>query len=65
MRAEASPLPTAPITAQLLQELNDAIEERRVQDGIAMLNSMHCKRIEMTELGSHQASFMLCLAQCT
>jgi tetratricopeptide (TPR) repeat protein len=63
MRAEAPPLPTAPITAQLLQELNDAIEERRVQDGIAMLNSMHCKRIETTELGPHQASFMLCLAQ--
>lgn len=28
-----------------------------------MLNSMHCKRIGMTELGPHQASFMLCLAQ--
>jgi tetratricopeptide (TPR) repeat protein len=34
-----------------------------VQDGIAVLNTMHCKQIETTELGPHQASFLLCLAR--
>lgn len=62
MRAEAPRLP-ALITVQLLQELNDAIEERRVEEGIALLGRLDCKRMTMGKLGPVQAPFLLCLAQ--
>ena len=51
------------ITPQLVQELNDAIEERRVEKGIALLGRLDCKRIILNALGAVQAPFLLCLAQ--
>jgi hypothetical protein len=48
------------ITVQLLQELNDAGEERRVADGIALLKRIDCLKIRV---GSLRAPFLLCLAQ--
>jgi tetratricopeptide (TPR) repeat protein len=62
MRAEVPRLP-ALITVQLLQELNNAIEERRVEDGVALLDGVDCKRATMNRLGRVQAPFLLCLAQ--
>ncbi len=44
-------------------ELNDAIEERRVEKGIALLGRLDCKRIILNALGAVQAPFLLCLAQ--
>jgi hypothetical protein len=43
--------------------LNDAIEARRVQEGIAMLGHLDCKGITVSALGAVQAPFLLCLAQ--
>ena len=55
--------PAIPITSGLLQELNDAVEERRVQEGIALLGRMDCKGIQLRSLGAVQAPLLLCLAQ--
>lgn len=63
MQAEAPRLPAATINAQLLQELNDAIEERRVEEGVALLGRLDCKRLVLSALGAVQAPFLLCLAQ--
>lgn len=54
---------STPITAQHLQELSDAIQSRRVQDGIALLDQLQCARIKVSELGELRAPFLLCLAQ--
>ena len=62
MRAELPRYP-ALITVQLLQELNDAIEERRVQVGVALLHKLDCKQMRMSKLGPIQTPFLLCLAQ--
>jgi tetratricopeptide (TPR) repeat protein len=51
------------VTVQLLEELNDAIEARRVQEGIAILGHLDCKGITVSALGAVQAPFLLCLAQ--
>jgi tetratricopeptide (TPR) repeat protein len=56
-------LPATCVTVQLLEELNDAIEARRVQEGIAMLGHLDCKGITVSALGAVQAPFLLCLAQ--
>jgi hypothetical protein len=56
-------IPAVSITSQLLQEMNDAIEERRVEEGIALLGRLDCKRITLSALGAVQAPFLLCLAQ--
>jgi tetratricopeptide (TPR) repeat protein len=56
-------LPATSVTVQLLEELNDAIEARRVQEGIAMLGHLDCKGITVSALGAVQAPFLLCLAQ--
>jgi tetratricopeptide (TPR) repeat protein len=53
----------SPITAGLLQRLSDAIEERRVQEGVALLHRLNCKRITLSTSGTLQAPFLLCLAQ--
>jgi tetratricopeptide (TPR) repeat protein len=63
MPARAPGLPAISVTVQLLDELNDAIEARRVQEGIAMLGHLDCKGITVTALGAVQAPFLLCLAQ--
>ena len=51
------------ITAGLLQRLSDAFEERRVQEGVALLHRLNCKRITLSTSGTLQAPFLLCLAQ--
>ena len=63
MPADAPYLPAMSITSRLLQELNDAGEERRVQKGIALLDRLDCKQITLSALGVVQAPFLLCLAQ--
>jgi tetratricopeptide (TPR) repeat protein len=63
MPARAPGLPAISVTVQLLEELNDAIEARRVQEGIAMLGHLDCKGITVSALGAVQAPFLLCLAQ--
>jgi tetratricopeptide (TPR) repeat protein len=63
MPARAPRLPAMPITERMLQELNDAIEARRVQEGIALLGRLDCRRITLSALGAVQAPFLLCLAQ--
>src|SRR6201996_4213707 len=63
MPARAQGLPAISVTVQLLEELNDAIEARRVQEGIAMLGHLDCKGITVSALGLVQAPFLLCLAQ--
>jgi tetratricopeptide (TPR) repeat protein len=63
MPARASGLPAISVTVQLLEELNDAIEARRVQEGIAMLGHLDCKGLTVSALGAVQAPFLLCLAQ--
>jgi tetratricopeptide (TPR) repeat protein len=63
MPARAPGLPAISVTVQLLEELNDAIEARRVQEGIAMLGHLDCKGITVNALGTVQAPFLLCLAQ--
>jgi tetratricopeptide (TPR) repeat protein len=63
MSARAPGLPAVSVTVQLLEELNDAIEARRVQEGIAMLGHLDCKGITVSALGAVQAPFLLCLAQ--
>jgi tetratricopeptide (TPR) repeat protein len=62
MRARGPHFP-ALITVQLLQELNHAIEERRVQAGVALLHRLDCKRMKMGQLGPIQTPVLLCLAQ--
>ncbi|HEX6495570.1 MAG TPA: tetratricopeptide repeat protein [Acidobacteriaceae bacterium] len=52
-----------PITSRLLQQLNGAVEERRVREGIALLGRLNCKQIALSALGEVRASFLLCLAQ--
>ncbi len=52
-----------PITRPLLQELNNAIEERRVIDGFALLRRLDCRRVVLNGLGATQAPLLLCLAQ--
>jgi tetratricopeptide (TPR) repeat protein len=56
-------IPAVSITPQLVQELNNAIEERRVENGIALLGRLDCKRITLNALGAVQVPFLLCLAQ--
>jgi tetratricopeptide (TPR) repeat protein len=63
MPARAPGLPAISVTVQLLEELNDAIEARRVQEGIAMLGHLDCTGITVSKLGAVQAPFLLCLAQ--
>jgi tetratricopeptide (TPR) repeat protein len=63
MPARTPGLPVISVTVQLLEELNDAIEARRVQEGIAMLGHLDCKGITVSALGAVQAPFLLCLAQ--
>jgi hypothetical protein len=63
MPARAPGLPAISVTVQLLEELNDAIEARRVQEGIAMLGHLDCKCLTVSTLGAVQAPFLLCLAQ--
>jgi tetratricopeptide (TPR) repeat protein len=63
MPARAPGLPAISVTVQLLEELNDAIEARRVQEGIAMLGHLDCKCLTVSALGAVQAPFLLCLAQ--
>src|SRR6201996_4942378 len=63
MPADAPYLPAMSITSRLLQELNDAGEERRVQEGIALLDRLGCKQITLSAFGAVQAPFLLCLAQ--
>jgi tetratricopeptide (TPR) repeat protein len=51
------------VTAQLLQKLNNAIEERRVEEGLSLLSRVDCK-LAATHSPEHvQAPFLLCLAQ--
>ena len=59
----AVPIPVVPITEQLIHELNGAIEERRVEQGIALLARVDCKRATADGLGATPAAFLLCLAQ--
>jgi tetratricopeptide (TPR) repeat protein len=63
MRAVAPSLPQSPLTAQLLQELNNAIEERRVEEGLALLSRVDRKLAATHSRGHVQAPFLLCLAQ--
>lgn len=63
MQAVSPGLPQAPLTAQLLQELNNAIEERRVEEGFVLLSGVDCKLATMHSPGHIQAPFLLCLAQ--
>ncbi len=63
MPARAPGLPAISVTIQLLEELNDAIEARRVQEGIAKLGHLDCEGITVSALGAVQAPFLLCLAQ--
>jgi len=63
MRAVSPGLPQAPLTAQLLQELNNAIEERRVEEGFVLLSRVDCKLAATHSPGHIQAPFLLCLAQ--
>jgi len=63
MPARAPVLPAISVSVQLLEELNDAIEARRVQEGIAMLGHLDCKGITVSALGAVRAPFLLCLAQ--
>ena len=63
MRAAAPRLSAIPVTARILQELNDAIEERRVVEGVALLGHLDHKRVALKTLGPVQAPFLLCLAQ--
>jgi len=63
MRAVSPGLPQAPLTAQLLQELNSAIEERRVEEGFVLLSGIDCKLATTHSPGHIQAPFLLCLAQ--
>jgi tetratricopeptide (TPR) repeat protein len=51
------------VTAQLLQKLNNAIEERRVEEGFALLGRVDCKLAATHSPGHVQAPFLLCLAQ--
>jgi tetratricopeptide (TPR) repeat protein len=55
--------PISPITAPLLQYLNDAVEERRVEEGIALLDRINCQNIQVGTLGPLRAPFLLCLAE--
>ncbi|MGI8771881.1 MAG: tetratricopeptide repeat protein [Acidobacteriaceae bacterium] len=59
----AAPIPVVPITEQLIHELNGAIEERRVEQGIALLARVDCTRATADGLGATPAAFLLCLAQ--
>ncbi len=52
-----------PITAKRLRQLNDAIQDRRVEEGITLLDRMQCTRIALGGLGSLRAPILLCLAQ--
>ena len=63
MPARAPGLPAISVTVPLLGELNEAIEARRVQEGIAMLGHLDCRGITVSTLGVVQAPFLLCLAQ--
>jgi tetratricopeptide (TPR) repeat protein len=63
MPARPPRLPAMPITERMLQELNAAIEARRVQEGIALLGRLDSKKITLSVLGAVQAPFLLCLAQ--
>ena len=63
MRADASHPRVLPITVRLIEELSDAIEARRVAEGIALLGRLDCRRMAMEALGQAQAQFLLCLAQ--
>jgi tetratricopeptide (TPR) repeat protein len=63
MRAVAPSLPQSPLTAQLLQELNNAIEERRVEEGLALLSRVDRKLAATHSRGHVRAPFLLCLAQ--
>jgi len=54
-------LPT--VTAQVLQKLNNAIEERRVEEGFSLLSRVDCKLAATYSPGHVQAPFLLCLAQ--
>jgi tetratricopeptide (TPR) repeat protein len=47
----------------LLQELNNAIEERRVEEGLALLSRVDRKLAATHSRGHVQAPFLLCLAQ--
>jgi tetratricopeptide (TPR) repeat protein len=55
--------PTPSVTAQLLQQLNDAVESRLVAEGIALLERVDCQKIRINSLGPLRAPFLLCLAQ--
>jgi tetratricopeptide (TPR) repeat protein len=63
MRAVSPGLPQASLTVQLLQELNNAIEERRVEEGFVLLSRVDCKQAATHSLANVQAPFLLCLAQ--
>lgn len=63
MPAEAPQSRVPPITAELLEQLNDAIEERRLAEGITLLDRLDCRRTAMSALAEKQAPFLLCLAQ--
>jgi len=51
------------VTARLLQELNNAIEARRVEEGFALLSRVDCMLAATHCPGNVQAPFLLCLAQ--
>jgi tetratricopeptide (TPR) repeat protein len=51
------------ITANIMDQLNLAILERRVEDGLAMLKRLDCKRVSQANMGERPAAFLLCLAQ--